>query len=226
MLVEKRIQQGRENNKVVSPHSWTVRFWYFSAAVFVIGVLATGRHADAWAASVDLSTPRGLRNRRASASTSRGSFHTPPTSGQAASGCRSSPVTCSTSACSPCCFRRPACRVLPRDHRFWLDRAARMGLHPGLGAAFLGLMLLILHRMLNPVTRRDLGPGDYIGSWLIFLVMLTGCLALARSTRYPCGSCISSLAELLLIYFPFSALMHTFTFQFSRGFMGAHYGPV
>lgn len=89
--------------------------------------------------------------------------------------------------------------------------------------AFLGLMLLVLHRMMNPVTRLISSRGDYIGSILLFLVMLSGCLALARShealrvTHF-------FLAELLLLYFPFSALMHTFTFPFSRGFMGAHYG--
>ena len=89
--------------------------------------------------------------------------------------------------------------------------------------AFLGLLLLILHRLMNPVTRMISDRGDYIGSILIFLVMLTGCLALARShealrvTHF-------FLAELLLLYFPFSALMHTFTFPFSRGFAGAHYG--
>lgn len=89
--------------------------------------------------------------------------------------------------------------------------------------AFLGLLLLILHRMMNPVTRMISDRGDYIGSILVFLVMLTGCLALARShevlrlTHF-------FFAEMLLLYFPFSALMHTFTFPFSRGFMGAHYG--
>ncbi len=82
---------------------------------------------------------------------------------------------------------------------------------------------MILHRLMNPVTRLISKRGDYIGSILIFLVMLTGCLALARSyevlrlTHF-------FLAELLLIYFPFSTLIHTFTFPFSRGFSGAHYG--
>jgi nitrate reductase gamma subunit len=89
--------------------------------------------------------------------------------------------------------------------------------------AFLGLLLLVLHRMMHPVTRLVSGRGDYIGSTLIFLVMLTGCLALARS--YESLRVIHFfLAELLLIYFPFSSLMHTFTFAFSRGFTGAHYG--
>ena len=89
--------------------------------------------------------------------------------------------------------------------------------------AFLGLMFLILHRMMHPVTRAISTRGDYIGSILVFLVMLTGCLALARSHE-SLRIIHFFLAELLLLYFPFSALMHTFTFPFSRGFMGAHYG--
>jgi nitrate reductase gamma subunit len=89
--------------------------------------------------------------------------------------------------------------------------------------AFLGLLLLLLHRLMNPVTRRISNRGDYIGSILIFVVMLTGCLALARS--YEALRIIHFFtAELLLIYFPFSTLMHTFSFPFSRGFTGAHYG--
>jgi nitrate reductase gamma subunit len=89
--------------------------------------------------------------------------------------------------------------------------------------AFLGLLLLILHRMTNPVTRFISNRGDYFGSVLIFLVMLSGCLALDRSHE-SLRLVHFFLAELLLIYFPFSALMHTFTFPFSRGFTGAHYG--
>lgn len=89
--------------------------------------------------------------------------------------------------------------------------------------AFLGLLLLVLHRMMNPVTRRISSRGDYIGSALIFVVMLTGCLALARSHE-ALRVVHFFTAELLLIYFPFSSLMHTFTWPFSRGFTGAHYG--
>ncbi len=89
--------------------------------------------------------------------------------------------------------------------------------------AFLGLLFLILHRLMNPVTRAISRRGDYVGSILLFLVMLTGCLALARSYE-PLRVLHFFLAELLLLYFPFSALMHTFTFPFSRAAMGAHYG--
>lgn len=89
--------------------------------------------------------------------------------------------------------------------------------------AFLGLMFLFLHRLLSPVTRRISDRGDYVASILIFLVMLTGCLALAR-THEALRVLHFFLAEVLLIYFPFSMLIHTFSFPFSRGYSGAHYG--
>ena len=57
----------------------------------------------------------------------------------------------------------------------------------------------------------------------MFLVMLTGCMALAE---------ISSelrvfhrfTVELLMIYFPFSALMHAIMFVPSRAYTGAMFG--
>jgi nitrate reductase gamma subunit len=67
------------------------------------------------------------------------------------------------------------------------------------------------------------GPDEHIASWLVFLVMLTGCLALLE--RFESLRVIHFfLAELLLIYFPFSGLMHTFTFAFSRSYTGATMG--
>lgn len=89
--------------------------------------------------------------------------------------------------------------------------------------AFIGLLLLWLHRLLHPVTRLLSSVDDYIGSGLVFLVMLTGCLALAQAFE-PLRLLHLFLAELLLIYFPFSNLMHTFTFVFSRGYTGALMG--
>lgn len=86
--------------------------------------------------------------------------------------------------------------------------------------AFIGLLLLWLHRVLHPVTRLLSSVDDYIGTWLVFLVMLTGCLALAQAFE-PLRLLHLFLAELLLIYFPFSNLMHAFTFAFSRGYTGA-----
>jgi nitrate reductase gamma subunit len=89
--------------------------------------------------------------------------------------------------------------------------------------AFLGLLLLWLHRIINPVTRLISTAGDHISTILTFIVMLTGCLALLES--------FSSLrllhrfsVELFLIYFPFSSLMHAFTFVPSRAFTGAWFG--
>ena len=89
--------------------------------------------------------------------------------------------------------------------------------------AFAGLLVVWLHRVLHPVTRALSDRGDHAASILVFLVMLSGCLALARSHE-PLRILHLFLVEALLIYFPFSMLMHTFTFAVSRWRMGAHYG--
>ncbi|MES9827797.1 MAG: hypothetical protein ABW201_06020 [Candidatus Thiodiazotropha sp.] len=89
--------------------------------------------------------------------------------------------------------------------------------------AFLGLLLLWIHRLLSPVTRLLSDLDDHLGTLLVFLVMLTGCLALAQSFE-SLRLIHLLLAELLLIYFPFSKLMHTFTFILSRGYTGATMG--
>ncbi len=62
----------------------------------------------------------------------------------------------------------------------------------------------------------------HIASVLVFMVMLTGCMALFESFE-ALRVLHLFLAELLLIYFPFSSLMHTFTFVLSRGFTGSTY---
>lgn len=89
--------------------------------------------------------------------------------------------------------------------------------------AFLGLLILWLHRLLNPVSRLISTKDDHIASILTFVVMLTGCLALLESfeeLRLLHRFCV----ELFLIYFPFSRLMHAFTFIPSRAFTGAWFG--
>ncbi len=89
--------------------------------------------------------------------------------------------------------------------------------------AFLGLIMLWLHRILNPVSRLISTADDHISAILTFVVMLTGCLALLESfdaLRLLHRFCV----ELLLIYFPFSRLMHAFTFIPSRAFTGAWFG--
>lgn len=85
-----------------------------------------------------------------------------------------------------------------------------------------GLLFLILFRWMNPVTRYLSSRGDYIASWLVFLVMLSGCFALFRSHE-TLRLIHLFLAELMLVYFPFSSLFHALSFPLSRGFTGAVY---
>lgn len=90
-------------------------------------------------------------------------------------------------------------------------------------AAFLGLIFLWLRRMVNPVSRLISTLDDHIAAILTFVVMLTGCFALLEgSTGLRLLHRFS--VELWLIYFPFSALMHTFTFIPSRAFTGGWFG--
>jgi len=89
--------------------------------------------------------------------------------------------------------------------------------------AFAGLILLWVRRISDPVMRRITDRDDHVGSWLTFLVMLTGCMALGQSHEFLRASHML-LVDLWLIYFPFSRLMHAFTFVLSRGFTGATYG--
>ncbi|GHE02500.1 hypothetical protein U879_20705 [Defluviimonas sp. 20V17] len=90
-------------------------------------------------------------------------------------------------------------------------------------AAFAGLILMWLRRMTDPVMRRLSDADDHIATWLVFIVMLTGCLALQEahdSLRALHLLCV----EALMIYFPFSRLMHAFTFLVARAYTGATYG--
>ncbi len=89
--------------------------------------------------------------------------------------------------------------------------------------AFIGLLILWLRRVLNPVTRLLSRADDHIAAILTFVVMLTGCLALFRSFD---GLRVMHLftAEVLLLYFPFSNLMHALMFVPSRSLTGAALG--
>lgn len=89
--------------------------------------------------------------------------------------------------------------------------------------AFFGLIILWLRRVLNPVSRLISTLDDHVAAILTFVVMLTGCLALLKG--FPELRLLHRFTvELLLIYFPFSSLMHTFTFIPSRAFTGAWFG--
>lgn len=90
-------------------------------------------------------------------------------------------------------------------------------------AAFAGLLLLYIRRLSDPVMRQISDWDDHAGSWLVFIAMLTGCLALQES--HDSLRIIHFLSvQALMIYFPFSRLMHAFTFALSRSYTGATYG--
>ncbi len=89
--------------------------------------------------------------------------------------------------------------------------------------AFLGIIMLWLYRMTNSVSRLISKLDDHVATILTFLVMLSGCLALLESFE-TLRLLHRFLVELLLIYFPFSRLMHAFTFVPSRLFTGAWFG--
>jgi len=89
--------------------------------------------------------------------------------------------------------------------------------------AFIGLMLLWIHRVTHPVTRLISDADDHIAAILTFIVMLTGCMALIETFE---GLRVLHrfTVELLMVYFPFSRLMHAFMFIPSRAFTGAWFG--
>ncbi|KAA3619143.1 MAG: hypothetical protein DWQ08_15745 [Proteobacteria bacterium] len=88
--------------------------------------------------------------------------------------------------------------------------------------AFAGILVLLLYRAMEPVTRLLSSRGDYFGSILIFFVMLSGCMAMDQSSE-PLRAAHLLLAEVLLVYFPFGSLMHAFLFVPSRAFTGAYF---
>jgi nitrate reductase gamma subunit len=89
--------------------------------------------------------------------------------------------------------------------------------------AFIGLLLLWVHRVMDPVTRLISSADDHAASILTFIVMLTGCMALLQGFE---GLRVLHrfTVELLMVYFPFSRLMHAFMFVPSRAFTGAWFG--
>ncbi|RLA32541.1 MAG: nitrate reductase [Gammaproteobacteria bacterium] len=89
--------------------------------------------------------------------------------------------------------------------------------------AFAGLVLLWLRRVMHPVMRQISTFDDHAAAILTFVVMFTGCMALLLS--HDSLRAIHMLTVcLLMIYFPFSRLMHAFTFVLSRGYTGAVMG--
>jgi len=89
--------------------------------------------------------------------------------------------------------------------------------------AFIGLIVLWVRRISDPVMRLISDKDDHIGSWLTFLVMLSGAFAMEQA-HDSLRAIHMLLVDIWLIYFPFSRLMHAFTFVLSRGNSGATYG--
>lgn len=88
--------------------------------------------------------------------------------------------------------------------------------------AFAGLMLLWLRRVMDPVLKLLSTRDDHAGAILVFVVMFTGCMALFQS--HDALRALHMLTvEALLIYFPFSRLMHAFFFLSSRSYTGITY---
>lgn len=90
-------------------------------------------------------------------------------------------------------------------------------------AAFAGLILLYVHRLTDPVKKQLTDIDDHLGVWLTFIVMLTGCLALQEAHAGLRAFHLLTV-EALLIYLPFSRLIHAFTFALARARTGATYG--
>jgi len=86
--------------------------------------------------------------------------------------------------------------------------------------AFAGLILLWLRRVMHPVMRKISTFDDHAAAILTFIAMFTGCMALLQSHDGLRAFHLLTV-EILMIYFPFSRLMHAFTFVFSRGYTGA-----
>ena len=112
-----------------------------------------------------------------------------------------------------------------RDNLIGLEWPAlpRWGFIVAAEFAFIGLLALWIRRFVDPVVRLISRTDDHIVAGLTFLVMLSGCMALAQTVEV-LRAIHLGLVEIWLIYFPFSSMMHTFTWPLSRGFTGAQAG--
>jgi len=92
--------------------------------------------------------------------------------------------------------------------------------------AIIGLLAALWHRLMNPVMRKITTFEDWLVWTLTFLPILTGYLAFHRMVNpysFMLGLHILSV-EALMIAFPFTKLMHTFTVFLSRWYNGAMNG--
>lgn len=86
----------------------------------------------------------------------------------------------------------------------------------------IALIVLLVHRLMDPVKRFLSGFGDYLAWTVTFLPLLTGYMAyhhlLLDYTLLLALHILS--AELLLVVFPFTKLTHTFTLFIARWYNG------
>lgn len=90
----------------------------------------------------------------------------------------------------------------------------------------IALLILLINRLTNPVLRFLSTFQDYLVWLLAFLPVLTGYMAFhhfIQPYQLVLGLHILSV-ELLMILFPFTKLMHTFTLFFARWYNGAAAG--
>jgi nitrate reductase gamma subunit len=90
----------------------------------------------------------------------------------------------------------------------------------------LALLVLLINRLVNPVLRFLSTFQDYLIWLLTFLPVLTGYMAFHHFIQpYQLVLALHILSvELLMIVFPFTKLMHTFTLFFARWYNGAVVG--
>lgn len=90
----------------------------------------------------------------------------------------------------------------------------------------LALVALLINRLRNPVLRFLSTFQDYLAWTLTFLPLLTGYMAYHHLIDpYPLILALHILSvEILMVLFPFTKLMHTFTLFMARWYTGANAG--
>ena len=89
--------------------------------------------------------------------------------------------------------------------------------------SLLALMAVLVHRLTDPVLRFLSNFEDYLAWLLTVLPLLTGYLAFHRIGAPPTTLLALHIlsVELLMVVFPFTKLMHTFTLFLARWYNGA-----
>jgi nitrate reductase gamma subunit len=204
---------------------WLVEYplWYFAATVFVVGVIWRLVALVALGGKADLSVPRGSGTGGAIRALllhfiPHGGFFS-KTAFHVFAG-----YAFHVGFFVLLLFAAPHVMFIEeRILGFGWEPLPRWGFILAAEFAFAGLIFLWARRISDPVQRQISDADDHAGTWLTFIAMLTGCLALQESNAVLRGIHMLSV-EAWLIYFPFSRLMHAFTWAFSRSNMGAVFG--